>query len=44
MQEIWITLPGQGTAAARAALPIPVGVCSILAFPDNGMAASVGDF
>ena len=36
---------GKGTAAAaRAALPIPVGVCSIFVFSNNGMAASVWDF
>ena len=27
--EIWVTLPGYGTATTRAALPIPVGVCCI---------------
>ena len=29
LQEIRVTLPGYGTAAARAALPIPVSVCGI---------------
>ena len=28
--------------AVRAALPIPIGVCSIFLCPDSGMAASVG--
>ena len=27
--EIRVVLPGEGTAAARAALPIPTSVCSI---------------
>ena len=34
---------GKGTAAARAALPIPISVCSIFVCPNNGMAASVRD-
>ena len=29
LQNIWVALPGYGTAAARAALPIPISVCSI---------------
>ena len=44
MQEIRVALPGQGTAATRAALPIPVSVCSIFMCPNNGMADSIGDF
>ena len=39
-----VALPGQGTAAARAALPSPIRVCSIFVCPDNGMAACVPDF
>ena len=42
--EIQVALIGQGTAAARAALPIPISACSIFLCPDNGMAASVWDF
>ena len=44
LQEIPVTLPRKGTAAARAALPIPASVCSIFMCPNNGMAASVWDF
>ena len=32
LQEIQVALPGSGTAAARAALSIPVSVCSIFVF------------
>ena len=32
------------TAAARAALPIPISVSSIFVCPNNSMAASVWDF
>ena len=32
------------TAAARAVLPIPIGVCSIFMCPNNGMSASCGIF
>ena len=39
-----MALPGYGKAAARAALPIPISVCSISACPNNGKAASVWDF
>ena len=34
---------GKGAAAARAALPIPISVCSSFVCPNNGMAASVWD-
>ena len=34
----------ENTAAARAALPIPIGVCSIFLCPSNGAAASARDF
>ena len=34
----------KATAATKAALPIPISVCSISACPNNGMAASVWDF
>ena len=35
----------EGTAAAkRAALPIPINVCSSFVCPDNGVAANVWDF
>ena len=30
LREIRVTLPAEGTAAARAALPIPISVCSIV--------------
>ena len=40
LREIRVALLGKGTAAARAALPIAIGVyCSFLC-PNNGMAAS----
>ena len=39
---MWVALPGQCTAATKAALPIPVSVCSVLMCPDTGMAARVG--
>ena len=43
--KIRIALPGMlGTAAKRAALPIPVSVCSIFVCPNNAMAGSVWDF
>ena len=42
--EIRVTLPGYGTAAARAALPIRISVCSIFVCPNSGMAASVLGF
>ena len=29
LREIWVALPGYGTAATRAVLPIPVSMCSI---------------
>ena len=29
LQEIWMALPGQGTAATRAALPFATSVCSV---------------
>ena len=35
---------GKATAAARAALPIPISMCSIFVCPNNGMAASAWDF
>ena len=38
------TLPGYGTAAARAATPIPSSVCSISVCPYDCLAASVCDF
>ena len=44
MLEIWIILSRYGTAAARAALPIPISVCSIFVYPDSGVAAIVQDF
>ena len=34
-------LTREGTAAAKAALLIPISVCSISVCPNNGMAASV---
>ena len=37
-------LHGYGTAAARAALPVPATVCSIFMCPNTGMAASIGFF
>ena len=40
-RSIQVVLPRQGGAAARAALPIPVSVCSIFVCPYNGMAVSV---
>ena len=42
--EIQVALPELGTAAARAALPIPISVCSVFLCPDIGMAVSVWDF
>ena len=44
LREIWFTLPEQGAAATRAALPIPISVCCISMCPNNGMAASVCGF
>ena len=44
LREIRVPLPGYGTAAARAALPIPISVDSIFVCSDNGMAPSVWDF
>ena len=41
LQEIWVALPGYGTAAARAALPVPISVCSFFVCLNNGMAANV---
>ena len=35
---------GTGTAAARAALPIPIRVCSSFLCPNHGMGASVWGF
>ena len=35
---------GKAIVATRAALPIPISVCSITMCPNNGMAGSVGDF
>ena len=35
LREIWVTLPGYSTAAARAALPIPNGECCIFVCPNN---------
>ena len=35
---------GKATAAARAALPIPISVCSIFVCPSDGMNDSVWDF
>jgi len=32
---------GKATSAARAALTMPTGVCSIFMCPNNGMAANV---
>ena len=43
-REIRVTLPGYGTAAARAALPIPTSVCNVFMCPNNGTAASVWEF
>ena len=34
---------GKATPAARAALPIPCGACSVLVLPNNGRAASAWD-
>ena len=39
--EIRVAIPGRGTAAARAALAIPISVYSIFVCPNNGMAARV---
>ena len=39
-----VALHEQGTAAPRAALPIPLSVCSISVRPNNGMAGRVWDF
>ena len=44
LREIRVAKPGYGTAAARAALPIPTGVCSIFVCANSGVAASVWDF
>ena len=44
MLKVWVPFPGKGTAAVRAALPIPVSVCCLFIRPDNVMAASVWDF
>ena len=44
LMEIRVALLWQGAAAARAALPIPISVCSIFVCPNNGMATSVLDF
>ena len=44
LREIRVALPKYSTAAARAALSIPIGVCSIFVSPNNGLAASVWDF
>ena len=35
---------GNGAAAARAALPISTGVCSIFVCPSDSMSGNVGDF
>ena len=42
--EIQVALPGQGTAAAGAALPIPISACCTFVCPNNAMAASAWDF
>ena len=42
--KFWSPYLGKATAATRAALPIPISVCSLVLCPDNGMASSVGDF
>ena len=39
-----MAFPGSGAAAARAALPSPVSVCSVSVCPHDGTAAGVGDF
>ena len=39
LREIRVALPGQGAATEKAALPIPVGVCSIFACPNNAHVA-----
>ena len=44
LMEIRVALLWQGTAAARAALPIPISVCSIFVCVNNGMATSVLEF
>ena len=41
LQEIWVTLPRYSIAAARAARPIPVSVCSICLCLKSGTAAHV---
>ena len=40
-RALLVALPEENTAAPRAALPIPVSVCSISVCPDNGVAACV---
>ena len=35
-----VALPGYGTAATRAALPIPTSWCGISVCPNNGVAAN----
>ena len=44
LREIQVALPGSGTAAARAALPIPISVWSIFVCLNSGVADSVWDF
>ena len=44
MMKLWVPLPGKGTVAVRAALPVPISVCCIFMCPNNVMAASVWDF
>ena len=44
LREIQIALLRCGTAAERAAPPIPFSVCSIFVCPNNGVAVSVQEF
>ena len=41
LREIWVALPRYSIAAARAALPIPISVCSICLCLNSGTAAHV---
>ena len=42
LQEVWVILPGLGTAAARAALSILTRACSVFV-SNSGMTASIWD-
>ena len=44
LQKTRVAITGYCTAAARAALPIPMGMCSIFVCPNNGIDASVWEF